>query len=139
MFIFRFSSLPTDLIDAGYKTKSFDGIIIDTSSKINQLQNKNMYLHKTKLDKLDLRDESTDSEINLPSASDVLQHIGEKELYKLLKYYGQLGSWSKHIVEKIIEARYMFHQFETIPVNKFYLNIEIKMKTNSNIGRIFWC
>ena len=77
-----------------------------------------MYLYKTKLDKLDLRDESTDSEVNLPSASNVLQHIGEKELYKLLKYYGQLGSWSKHIVEKILEARYMFHRFETISVSK---------------------
>ena len=123
LYFFSFSSLPTDLIDAGFNTKSFDGIIIDTSSKINQLQNKNMYLYKTKLDKLDLRDESTDSEVNLPSASDVLQHIGEKELYKLLKYYGQLGSWSKHIVEKIVEARYMFHRFETISVSKLNPNI----------------
>ena len=53
-----------------------------------------------------------------------------QQWYKLLKYYGQLGSWSKHIVEKIIEARYMFHRFETISVSKLYLNIEVKWGMN---------
>ena len=86
-----------------------------------------MYINRKNLDKLDLRDESTD--LHHSSASDVLQHIEDKELFKLLKVYGKLGTWSKFIVQDIIEARYMFHRFETIQVRN---NVIIKPINNAN-------
>jgi len=115
--ISTFSSLPTILLNSGYKTKSFDGIVIDTSRKINSLGSYKSDIHQ-KDALLDLRNESTlsQSELNKPSASasDILQHISERELYKLLKVYGALGNWAKFVAQEIIEARYMFHQFKTV-------------------------
>jgi len=113
--ISNFSSLPTLLLNSGYATKSFDGIVIDTSTKISFLGSYKSDIHQ-KDAMLDLRNESTlsQSELNKPSASDILQHISERELYKLLKVYGGLGNWAKFVAQEIIEARYMFHQFKTV-------------------------
>ena len=108
-------------MNSGYKTKSFDGIVIDTSRKINFLGSYKSDIHQ-KDALLDLRNESTlsQSELNKPSASDILQHISERELYKLLKVYGALGNWAKFVAQEIIEARYMFHQFKTVQVSYYH-------------------
>ena len=76
-----------------------------------------MCISQKELNKLDLRNQSVDATLVQPTASDLLQHIGDKELNKMLKVYGELGQWSKFVTEVIIEARYMFHRFETIQVS----------------------
>ena len=53
----------------------------------------------------------------IPSASDVLQHIDERGLIRILKAYGHLKTKARFVAEAILEARYMFHQFKTTQVN----------------------
>ena len=111
----RFSKLPRHLIDAGFALKSFDGIIIDTGYSSKQLNDNERDLSSVPWGDIDLRIDNVLLN-DEPSASDVLQHIDEKTLSKMLKTYGELGSWSKNVAVAIIEARYMFHRFQTIQV-----------------------
>ena len=66
---------------------------------------------------LDMRmDEPTDVP-KIPTASDVLQHIDERDLIRMLKAYGGLKTKAKYVAEAILEARYMFHHFKTTQVS----------------------
>lgn len=61
-------------------------------------------------------DEPTDVP-KVPTASDVLQHIDERGLIRMLKAYGSLKTKARYVAEAILEARYMFHHFKTTQVN----------------------
>ncbi len=67
-------------------------------------------------------DEPTDVP-KVPSASDVLQHIDERDLIRMLKVYGGLKTKARYVAEAILEARYMFHHFKTTQVSTYYENI----------------
>ena len=114
-FSFRFSELPSHLIDAGFTPHSFDGIIIDTGCNNKNDKDTDILSSLEPGQYLDLR-KCIDS-IDRPTASDVLQHIEEKPLYKMLKIYGGLGNWAKTVATEIIEARHTFHRFQTIEVS----------------------
>ena len=127
------------MIEAGFAPKSFDGIIIDTGYNAERLNDPKRGFGSAPKGDLDLRIDSTLSN-DQPTASEVLQHIDETTLCKMLKAYGELRSWSKNVSVAIIEARYMFNRFETIQVSmllgipRAILNIlanrEIKSKSN---------
>ena len=104
------------LLEAGFPQHSFDGIIIDTACCSTQWKDSKRGFCPNRNGTLDLRLDGTDSNPNRPTASDVLQHIDEKSLYKMLKNYGELGSWAKYVVSAVIEARYMFQHFQTTQV-----------------------
>ena len=80
------------MINAGFAPRSFDGIVVDTSYKICQLKNDIMCISQKELNKLDLRNQSVDATLVQPTASDLLQHIGDKELNKMLKVYANLAN-----------------------------------------------
>ena len=66
---------------------------------------------------LDLRmDDPTDPD-KAASASEVLQHIDERGLIRMLKAYGGLKTKARFVAEAILEARYMFHHFQTTQVS----------------------
>jgi len=65
---------------------------------------------------LDLRMDEPTEVPKIPSASDVLQHIDERGLIRILKAYGNLKTKARYIAEAILEARYMYHQFKTTQV-----------------------
>ena len=110
--------MPLHLLDAGFDPRSFDGIIIDTGCSSAQWKDSTRGFCPTKKGTLDLRMDEADSNCNSPTASEVLQHIDEKSLYKMIKTYSELGTWAKYVASAIIEARYMFHQFQTTQVRK---------------------
>ena len=64
--------------------------------------------------RLDLRFDSDAS----PTASEVLQMIDERPLWKMLQKYGGMKQRARYVATAIIEARYMFHQFETVQVSR---------------------
>ena len=103
------------MIDAGFTPHSFDGIIIDTGCNNKNDKDTDILSSLEPGQYLDLR-KCIDS-IDRPTASDVLQHIEEKPLYKMLKIYGGLGNWAKTVATEIIEARHTFHRFQTIEVS----------------------
>jgi 16S rRNA C1402 N4-methylase RsmH len=53
------------------------------------------------------------------SASEVLQHIDERGLIRMLKTYGGLKAKARFVAQAILEARYMFHHFQTTQVSLF--------------------
>ena len=120
-YLFRFSSLPLHLLDAGFAPHSFDGIIIDTGCSSAQWKDSKRGFCPAQNGILDLRMDEAESNCNSPTASEVLQHIDERSLYKMLKTYSELGTWAKYVASAIIEARYMFHQFQTTQVSKHIL------------------
>ena len=63
-------------------------------------------------------DEPTDVP-KVPTASDVLQHIDERGLVRMLKAYGNLKTKARFVAEAILEARYMFHHFKTTQVRLY--------------------
>ena len=78
---------------------------------------------------LDLRMDEPTEIPKIPSASEVLQHVDERGLIRILKGYGHLKTKARFIADAILEARYLFHCFKTTQVsNKTkLLNLEIIM------------
>ena len=109
--------MPLHLLDAGFAPHSFDGIIIDTGCSPVQWKDSKRGFCPTRKGILDLRMDGMDSNSEGPTASDVLQHIDGKALYKMLKTYSGLGNWAKYVASSILEARYMFHRFQTTQVS----------------------
>ena len=118
---FRFSTLPMQLVEEGILPHSFDGIIIDTGCNYFQVKDKQRGFCPASRGKLDLRMDGKNSNTEQPTASEVLQYIDERSLHRILKVYGELGNWAKYVVSSIIEARYMFHQFQTTQVGIYLI------------------
>jgi 16S rRNA C1402 N4-methylase RsmH len=59
----------------------------------------------------------------VPTASDVLQHVDERDLIRILKAYGGLKTKARFVAEAILEARYMFHHFKTTQASHFLYEI----------------
>ena len=112
--------MPLQLLEAGFSPHSFDGIIIDTGCCSTQWKDTKRGFCPTRKGTLDLRMDGTYSSPDRPTASDVLQHIDEKSLYRILKTYGELGNWARDVVSAVIEARYLFHRFQTTQVSVLF-------------------
>ena len=106
------------MLEDGFIPHSFDGIVIDTVFNTSISNDYTRSICQSKQDVLDLRIDPSDDNTNTPTASEILQHIEERDLYRLLRTYSELGSWSKFVATAVIEARYLFHKFQTIEVNK---------------------
>lgn len=108
----KFSQLPHKLSLVGNNQK-FDAIILQTGVSNLQRNDSSRGFCPRRKGTLDMRmDEPTDVP-KIPTASEVLQHIDERSLIKLLKVYGGLKTKARFVAEAILEARYMFHQFKT--------------------------
>ena len=60
------------------------------------------------------------------SAEQILQHLPEGSLLKMLRSYSCLKTEAKHVTNSIIEARYMLQKFETLQVRLSYGELEVK-------------
>ena len=106
------------MLEDGFLPHSFDGIVIDTVFNTSISNDSTKSISQSQQDVLDLRIDPSDDNTNTPTASEILQYIEERDLYRLLRTYSELGSWSKFVATAVIEARYLFHKFRTIEVNK---------------------
>ena len=52
-----------------------------------------------------------------PTASKVLQRAEERKLWKILRRYSGMVEEAKFVTNAVVEARFMFHQFQTTQVN----------------------
>eukprot|EP00094_Tigriopus_californicus_P001025 TCALIF_00992-PA protein Name:"Similar to METTL15 Probable methyltransferase-like protein 15 (Bos taurus)" AED:0.07 eAED:0.07 QI:0/0/0/1/1/1/2/0/350 len=110
----RFSELPAELQKLSIEPQSLDCAIIETGCSDFQLHHQRRgFNHARDGGMLDLRLDP-DLRPQLPSGSEILQRINEKNLNKILKYYGGSLSSSKHVTQAIIESRYMFHSFKSV-------------------------
>lgn len=109
----KFSELPSHLTSWGLSKDSVDGVIIDAGTSDLQWADLSRGFCHTKKGPLDLRMDAERFPTH-PTASDILQNIDDYNLLKLLKKYGTLKSHSRLVCDAIIEARYMFHRFETV-------------------------
>lgn len=107
----RFRNLTNLLLDNGYTPGCFDGIMIDTGCSAHQWADTDRGFCPNKPGRLDLR---YDPDPEVATASEVLQHITDKDLLQMIKAYSGLGpNMSKYVANAIVEARYMFHKFLT--------------------------
>ena len=107
----KFHKLLNVLLDHGITPGCFDGILIDTGCSTFQWADTKRGFCPNKAGLLDLRYDPCPS---VPTASEVLQNITDRDLLRLLRAYSGLGpNVSKYVTNTIIESRYMFHRFQT--------------------------
>jgi hypothetical protein len=58
-------------------------------------------------------------------ATEILQCVDERSLLKMFKLYGGMKDKAKHASTAVVEARYMFHAFETVEVSAFRLAVRV--------------
>lgn len=110
----RFSELPEELQKLNIEPETLDCAIIETGCSDFQLHNQRRgFNHTRDGGMLDLRLDP-DIRPQLPTGAEILQRINEKDLNKILKYYGGSLSSSKHVAQAVIESRYMFHSFKSV-------------------------
>lgn len=106
----RFSEFPKLLKEIGIRQKSLDGIIMDLGASSMQFDSAERGFALSKDGPLDMRMEQ-DRNPYAPTAADVVNKTTEKELYSILKIYGEEKK-ARQITRAIIEARAM-KKFET--------------------------
>ncbi len=108
----KFSDLPSILPEAEQKSNFFDGILIDCGCSSMQFDTKERGFSLSKDGPLDMRMDQNRSNNHQPSAADILAHIDEESLARILKVYGE-EKQAKKIARAIIEARYLFTSLKT--------------------------
>lgn len=106
----KFSDLP-ELLSDGEVENFFDGILIDCGCSSMQYDMKERGFSLSKDGPLDMRMDQ-DRLANQPSAKDILAHIDENSLARILKVYGE-EKQAKKIARAIVEARYLFTSLNT--------------------------
>ena len=105
----KFSNLP-NLLPKTETSEFFDGILIDCGCSSMQYDTKERGFSLSNDGPLDMR---MDQHLgNQPSAADILAHIDEDSLARVLKVYGE-EKQAKKIARAIIEARYLFTSLKT--------------------------
>lgn len=107
----KFSDLPQQLKDVGVKQNYFDGILIDCGCSSMQFDNSVRGFSISKDGPLDMRMDK-DRIPNQPSAADILAHIDEVNLARVLKIYGE-EQQARKIARSVVEARYLFKRLKT--------------------------
>ena len=107
----KFSDLPKQLNTMGISSEFFDGILIDCGCSSMQFDTAERGFSISKEGPLDMRMDNSgfNSEI---SAADVLAHIDEDNLTRVLKVYGE-EKQAKKIARAVVEARYLFQRIRT--------------------------
>jgi len=105
----RFSELPSLL--QSESISNVDGILFDLGCSSMQFEDPSRGFGLSKDGPLDMRMDG-DRYPDQPTAAEVLEHIEEEHLAKILKYYGEEKK-AKKIARGIIEARYMFKSLRT--------------------------
>lgn len=114
----RFSKILPELRALGFEPGSLDGVVVDSGCSQLQWQDRERGFCHTKKGWLDLRIDP-DVAPDAPTASQVLQRAEERELWKILRRYSGMVEEAKFVTNAVVEARFMFHQFQTTQVNSF--------------------
>lgn len=107
----RFSELPELLKKENIKQNSIDGILFDFGCSSMQFDTAYRGFSVSKDGPLDMRMDG-DRFPDTPTAADVLAHVSEEDIAKILKIYGE-EKQAKKIARAIVEARYMFKRLNT--------------------------
>ncbi|CAB0038787.1 unnamed protein product [Trichogramma brassicae] len=105
----KFSDLPQLLKPHKIKKYSIDGILFDFGVSSMQFDTPSRGFMLSKDGPLDMR---MDKLSNEPTAADVLERADERDLYHILKYYGE-EKRARKIARAIVEARYCFRSLKT--------------------------
>jgi len=111
----RFSDLPNKILDQGIHPGTFDGILIDVAgcSAVQWAEPARGFC-PNKAGSMDLRYDPDDTSPSNVTASQVLQHVTDRDLFRIIRSYsGLTPKMSKYAANAVIEARYMFHRFKT--------------------------
>ncbi|KAK7078268.1 putative methyltransferase-like protein 15 [Halocaridina rubra] len=107
----KFSDLPMLFHKLGMGKDMLDGVLMDLGVSSMQFDNPERGFMLSKNGPLDMRMDGGRDQDQLP-ASEILMHINEDHLYKVLKYYGEDKN-ARKIARALIESRYMFQKFNT--------------------------
>ena len=114
----RFSKILPELKSLGLEPGSLDGVVIDSGCSQLQWRDRERGFCHTKKGWLDLRIDA-DVAPDAPTASKVLQRAEERKLWKILRRYSGMVEEAKFVTNAVVEARFMFHQFQTTQVISF--------------------
>ncbi len=111
----RFSQVPALLSQQGYGLHSFDGVLIESGTSQSQKADEMRGFRSDRNGWLDLRFDP-DLQPDAPTATELLRHLEDRELWQIFKTYGGMKSRAKFAASAIVEARYMFNDFRTVEV-----------------------
>lgn len=117
----KFSDLP-NLLSVDYQGY-FDGILIDCGCSSMQFDEAERGFSISRDGPLDMRMDNRDSD--QPTAAQVLAHIDEDSLHRILKVYGE-EKQAKKIARAIIESRYIAR-----PVVQHFETLQLKIAFSS--------
>lgn len=104
----KFSELPELLNQNGIPQNSIDGIIFDLGCSSMQLDQPERGFSLSKDGPLDMRMDGNRFP-QQPTAANVLSHIDEQDLFKILRIYGEEKN-ARKISRAVIETRYTFRK-----------------------------
>ncbi|KAJ8674100.1 hypothetical protein QAD02_005362 [Eretmocerus hayati] len=107
----RFSELPKLLKSHRVRENSIDGILFDFGCSSMQFDTPERGFMLSKNGPLDMRMDGSRCP-NEPTAADVLARADERDLYHIIKYYGE-DKRARKIARALIEARYSFRSLKT--------------------------
>ncbi|XP_066972366.1 probable methyltransferase-like protein 15 homolog [Macrobrachium rosenbergii] len=107
----KFSDIPTLFQSLKIKKNSIDGILMDLGVSSMQFDDAERGFMLSKNGPLDMRMDCGRDPQQL-SASDILTHINEDHLYKVLKCFGE-EKHARKIARALIESRYLLKRFKT--------------------------
>lgn len=107
----RFSELPNLLKQHKIKQNSIDGILFDFGCSSMQFDTPERGFMISKNGPLDMRMDGARCP-NEPTAADVLARADERDLYHIIKYYGE-DKRARKISRALVEARYTFRNLKT--------------------------
>lgn len=107
----RFSELPQLLKEYRVRENSIDGILFDFGCSSMQFDTPERGFMISKNGPLDMRMDGYRCP-DEPTATDVLARADERDLYHIIKYYGE-EKRARKIARAIIEARYTFRNLRT--------------------------
>ncbi|XP_069694900.1 probable methyltransferase-like protein 15 homolog [Periplaneta americana] len=107
----RFSELPELLRYHGIKKNSVDGVLLDCGCSSMQFDEAERGFSVSKNGPLDMRMDGNRFP-DQPTAADVLMHVDEEDLVRILKVYGEEKK-AKKIARAIVETKYTFKKLET--------------------------
>ncbi|XP_058796752.1 probable methyltransferase-like protein 15 homolog [Phymastichus coffea] len=107
----RFSELPKLLESYHIKENSIDAMLFDFGCSSMQYNTPERGFMISKNGPLDMRMDGNRS-TNSPTAADVLEKASERDLYHIIKYYGE-EKRARKIARALFDARYMFRSLKT--------------------------
>ncbi|MCL4127937.1 UNVERIFIED_CONTAM: hypothetical protein GTU68_051169 [Idotea baltica] len=107
----KFSDLPELLNDREIKSNFFNGVLMDLGVSSMQFDTPDRGFMLSQNGPLDMRMDG-DSARETPTAANILAHIDEHSLFRVLKYYGQEKK-ARIISKAIIESRSHLKSFRT--------------------------